>query len=120
MLDEDEEERVDETALRQLTEMGFPESRAVKALRLNQYVCRRGWSGSALRGLPAHTPESGPACEALYTSPASLAGTTRAGQNSAHSRETTSPHGGASGGPCGLYSPAGPCLWLLSPCGLAS
>lgn len=35
MLDEDEDERVDETALRQLTEMGFPESRAVKALRLN-------------------------------------------------------------------------------------
>ncbi|KAL6465399.1 hypothetical protein MHYP_G00255320 [Metynnis hypsauchen] len=35
MLDEDEEERVDETALQQLTEMGFPESRAVKALRLN-------------------------------------------------------------------------------------
>ena len=36
MLDEDEEDRVDETALHQLTEMGFPESRAVKALRLNQ------------------------------------------------------------------------------------
>ncbi|KTG04516.1 hypothetical protein cypCar_00002237 [Cyprinus carpio] len=36
MLDEDEEDRVDETALQQLTEMGFPESRAVKALRLNQ------------------------------------------------------------------------------------
>ncbi|XP_048202024.1 ubiquitin-associated domain-containing protein 1 [Perognathus longimembris pacificus] len=35
MLDEDEEERVDEAALRQLTEMGFPESRAAKALRLN-------------------------------------------------------------------------------------
>ncbi|XP_018615618.1 ubiquitin-associated domain-containing protein 1 isoform X2 [Scleropages formosus] len=35
MLDEDEEDRVDETALRQLTEMGFPESRAIKALRLN-------------------------------------------------------------------------------------
>ncbi|XP_005987440.1 ubiquitin-associated domain-containing protein 1 isoform X2 [Latimeria chalumnae] len=35
MLDEDEEDRVDELALRQLTEMGFPESRAVKALRLN-------------------------------------------------------------------------------------
>uniref|UniRef100_A0A673LLV8 Ubiquitin-associated domain-containing protein 1 n=1 Tax=Sinocyclocheilus rhinocerous TaxID=307959 RepID=A0A673LLV8_9TELE len=32
MLDEDEEDRVDETALQQLTEMGFPESRAVKAL----------------------------------------------------------------------------------------
>ncbi|XP_068105302.1 ubiquitin-associated domain-containing protein 1 [Hyperolius riggenbachi] len=35
MLDEDEDDRVDEVALRQLTEMGFPESRAVKALRLN-------------------------------------------------------------------------------------
>ncbi|KAG5834534.1 hypothetical protein ANANG_G00262510 [Anguilla anguilla] len=35
MLDEDEEDRVDETALHQLTEMGFPESRAIKALRLN-------------------------------------------------------------------------------------
>uniref|UniRef100_A0A1A8EYW7 Ubiquitin-associated domain-containing protein 1 n=1 Tax=Nothobranchius korthausae TaxID=1143690 RepID=A0A1A8EYW7_9TELE len=35
MLDEDEEDRVDETALQQLTEMGFPENRAMKALRLN-------------------------------------------------------------------------------------
>ncbi|KAF7663452.1 hypothetical protein LDENG_00210460 [Lucifuga dentata] len=35
MLDEDEEDRVDEAALQQLTEMGFPESRAIKALRLN-------------------------------------------------------------------------------------
>ncbi|XP_049629638.1 ubiquitin-associated domain-containing protein 1 isoform X1 [Suncus etruscus] len=35
MLDEDEDERVDEAALRQLTEMGFPETRAAKALRLN-------------------------------------------------------------------------------------
>lgn len=39
MLDEDEDGRVDEAALRQLTEMGFPESRAVKALQLNQYTC---------------------------------------------------------------------------------
>lgn len=38
MLDEEEDGRVDEAALRQLTEMGFPESRAAKALRLNQYV----------------------------------------------------------------------------------
>ncbi|KAF0887238.1 UBAC1 protein, partial [Crocuta crocuta] len=37
MLDEEEDGRVDEAALRQLTEMGFPESRAAKALRLNQY-----------------------------------------------------------------------------------
>ncbi|XP_075415910.1 ubiquitin-associated domain-containing protein 1 [Tenrec ecaudatus] len=35
LLDEEEEERVDEAALRQLTEMGFPESRVTKALRLN-------------------------------------------------------------------------------------
>ncbi|KAF7237233.1 Ubiquitin-associated domain-containing protein 1 [Varanus komodoensis] len=35
MLDEDEDDRVDEIALRQLTEMGFPETRANKALRLN-------------------------------------------------------------------------------------
>ncbi|XP_019741073.1 ubiquitin-associated domain-containing protein 1 [Hippocampus comes] len=35
MLDEDEDDRVDDAALQQLTEMGFPESRAVKALRLN-------------------------------------------------------------------------------------
>ncbi|XP_041856361.1 ubiquitin-associated domain-containing protein 1 [Melanotaenia boesemani] len=35
MLDEDDEDRVDETALQQLTEMGFPESRAIKALRLS-------------------------------------------------------------------------------------
>ncbi|XP_035118597.1 ubiquitin-associated domain-containing protein 1 isoform X5 [Callithrix jacchus] len=38
MLDEDEDERVDEAALRQLTEMGFPETRATKALQLNQCV----------------------------------------------------------------------------------
>ncbi|XP_029572250.1 ubiquitin-associated domain-containing protein 1 isoform X2 [Salmo trutta] len=35
MLDEEEEDRVDETTLQQLTEMGFPESKAIKALRLN-------------------------------------------------------------------------------------
>lgn len=56
MLDEDEDERVDETALRQLTEMGFPESRAVKALRLNQYVrlpsALGAGAGAWARGLP--------------------------------------------------------------------
>ncbi|XP_051981391.1 ubiquitin-associated domain-containing protein 1-like isoform X2 [Xyrauchen texanus] len=35
MLDEDEEDWVDEMALQQLTEMGFSDRRAVKALRLN-------------------------------------------------------------------------------------
>lgn len=54
MLDEDEDERVDEAALRQLTEMGFPEGRAAKALRLNQYVGpsppgRGAWSPGAPR-----------------------------------------------------------------------
>ncbi|XP_021782745.1 ubiquitin-associated domain-containing protein 1 isoform X1 [Papio anubis] len=57
MLDEDEDERVDEAALRQLTEMGFPENRATKALQLNQCVgaasfpCRRH-VGPGLVGLP--------------------------------------------------------------------
>lgn len=80
MLDEDEEERVDETALRQLTEMGFPESRAVKALRLNQYVGpARGWSRVCPAVTPCLTlPESGPVCEliqrgALTPAPQSLA-----------------------------------------------
>lgn len=49
MLDEDEDEHMDEVALRQLTEMGFPESRAAKALRLNQYV----GPGAALWGYPS-------------------------------------------------------------------
>ncbi|CAL8356842.1 unnamed protein product [Lota lota] len=35
-LEEDDEDRVDETALQQVTEMSFPESRAIKDLRLNQ------------------------------------------------------------------------------------
>lgn len=54
MLDEDEDGRVDEAALRQLTEMGFPESRAVKALQLNQYVLpcqtQQAWSCGVPRG----------------------------------------------------------------------
>ncbi|NWS73116.1 UBAC1 protein, partial [Crotophaga sulcirostris] len=37
----DEEDRVDEISLRQLTEMGFPETRAVKALRLNHMSVTR-------------------------------------------------------------------------------
>lgn len=52
MLDEDEDERVDEAALRQLTEMGFPETRAAKALRLNQYV----WAPAAGNTFPARAP----------------------------------------------------------------
>lgn len=65
MLDEDEDERVDEAALRQLTEMGFPENRATKALQLNQCVgatsfpCRRH-VGPGLVGLPPWVTSSYP------------------------------------------------------------
>ena len=55
MLDEDEDDRMDEAALRQLTEMGFPESRAVKALRLNQYVLARQTRQAWSRGVPRGT-----------------------------------------------------------------
>lgn len=55
MLDEDEDGRVDEAALRQLTEMGFPESRAVKALRLNQYVLPRHTRQAWSCGVPRRT-----------------------------------------------------------------
>lgn len=57
MLDEDEEERLDETALRQLTEMGFPESRASKALRLNQCVGSDSFPGVLrVQGSCGHLP----------------------------------------------------------------
>ncbi|KAJ8260523.1 hypothetical protein COCON_G00162460 [Conger conger] len=50
MLDEDEEDRVDETALHQLTEMGFPE---IKALS-------QPWSGSSSTWMtPRSTPPGG-------------------------------------------------------------
>lgn len=52
MLDEEEDGRVDEAALRQLTEMGFPESRAAKALRLNQYVRATSSPAADAVGLP--------------------------------------------------------------------
>ncbi|XP_059684871.1 ubiquitin-associated domain-containing protein 1 isoform X1 [Gavia stellata] len=64
MLDEDEEDRVDEIALRQLTEMGFPESRAVKALRLNhmsvtqamEWLIEHADDPAADAPLPGQTP----------------------------------------------------------------
>ncbi|XP_048181431.1 ubiquitin-associated domain-containing protein 1 isoform X2 [Corvus hawaiiensis] len=69
MLDEDEEDRVDEIALRQLTEMGFPESRAVKALRLNhmsvtqamEWLIEHADDPSVDAPLPGQTPEEAPA-----------------------------------------------------------
>ncbi|NWY17152.1 UBAC1 protein, partial [Aphelocoma coerulescens] len=69
MLDEDEEDRVDEIALRQLTEMGFPESRAVKALRLNhmsvtqamEWLIEHADDPSVDAPLPGQTPAEAPA-----------------------------------------------------------
>ncbi|XP_057236830.1 ubiquitin-associated domain-containing protein 1 [Malurus melanocephalus] len=69
MLDEDEEDRVDEIALRQLTEMGFPESRAVKALRLNhmsvtqamEWLIEHADDPSVDAPLPGQTPAETPA-----------------------------------------------------------
>uniref|UniRef100_A0A8C3QRK4 Ubiquitin-associated domain-containing protein 1 n=1 Tax=Cyanoderma ruficeps TaxID=181631 RepID=A0A8C3QRK4_9PASS len=69
MLDEDEEDRVDEIALRQLTEMGFPESRAVKALRLNhmsvtqamEWLIEHADDPSVDAPLPGQAPAEGPA-----------------------------------------------------------
>nr|XP_048308665.1 ubiquitin-associated domain-containing protein 1 isoform X7 [Myodes glareolus] len=67
MLDEDEDERVDETALRQLTEMGFPESRASKALRLNhmsvpqamEWLIEHSEDPAIDTPLPGHAPQAG-------------------------------------------------------------
>ncbi|XP_041339833.1 ubiquitin-associated domain-containing protein 1 isoform X2 [Pyrgilauda ruficollis] len=69
MLDEDEEDRVDEIALRQLTEMGFPESRAVKALRLNhmsvtqamEWLIEHADDPSVDAPLPGSAPAEAPA-----------------------------------------------------------
>ncbi|NWV79368.1 UBAC1 protein, partial [Dasyornis broadbenti] len=68
MLDEDEEDRVDEIALRQLTEMGFPESRAVKALRLNhmsvtqamEWLIEHADDPAVDAPLPGQTPAEAP------------------------------------------------------------
>ncbi|NXV09984.1 UBAC1 protein, partial [Cettia cetti] len=81
MLDEDEEDRVDEIALRQLTEMGFPESRAVKALRLNhmsvtqamEWLIEHADDPSVDAPLPGQAPAEAPA-EAAASSAEAAAG----------------------------------------------
>nr|2DAI_A Chain A, Ubiquitin associated domain containing 1 [Homo sapiens] len=62
MLDEDEDERVDEAALRQLTEMGFPENRATKALQLNHMSVPQAmeWLIEHAEDPTIDTPLSGP------------------------------------------------------------
>ncbi|XP_054249428.1 ubiquitin-associated domain-containing protein 1 isoform X1 [Indicator indicator] len=76
MLDEDEEDRVDEIALRQLTEMGFPESRAVKALRLNHMSVTQ-----AMEWLIEHADD--PAVDAPLPGQAPSEATDEAGASSA-------------------------------------
>ncbi|XP_064027058.1 ubiquitin-associated domain-containing protein 1 isoform X1 [Pogoniulus pusillus] len=76
MLDEDEEDRVDEIALRQLTEMGFPESRAVKALRLNHMSVTQ-----AMEWLIEHADD--PAVDAPLPGQTALEATDEAGASSA-------------------------------------
>ncbi|XP_063265335.1 ubiquitin-associated domain-containing protein 1 isoform X1 [Prinia subflava] len=81
MLDEDEEDRVDEIALRQLTEMGFPESRAVKALRLNhmsvtqamEWLIEHADDPAVDAPLPGQAPAEAPA-EAAASSAEAAAG----------------------------------------------
>ncbi|NXN25302.1 UBAC1 protein, partial [Nycticryphes semicollaris] len=87
MLDEDEEDRVDEIALRQLTEMGFPESRAVKALRLNhmsvtqamEWLIEHADDPAVDAPLPGQTPaeataETGASSAEVTAGPSSEAG----------------------------------------------
>ncbi|XP_065593418.1 ubiquitin-associated domain-containing protein 1 [Cyrtonyx montezumae] len=88
MLDEDEEDRVDEIALRQLTEMGFPESRAVKALRLNHMSVTQ-----AMEWLIEHADD--PAVDAPLPGQAPSESAAEAGASSAEA--TAGPSSEASG-----------------------
>ncbi|XP_072816496.1 ubiquitin-associated domain-containing protein 1 isoform X2 [Vicugna pacos] len=80
MLDEDEDERVDEAALRQLTEMGFPESRAAKALRLNHMSVPQAmeWLIEHAEDPTIDTPLPGPAEQGEAGAEASAAAGTSA------------------------------------------
>uniref|UniRef100_A0A8C3AHP4 UBA domain containing 1 n=1 Tax=Cyclopterus lumpus TaxID=8103 RepID=A0A8C3AHP4_CYCLU len=57
MLDEDEEDRVDETALQQLTEMGFPESRAIKFFLILFFLSAACRSTQAMEWLIEHVDD---------------------------------------------------------------
>uniref|UniRef100_A0A8B9H1D5 UBA domain containing 1 n=1 Tax=Astyanax mexicanus TaxID=7994 RepID=A0A8B9H1D5_ASTMX len=87
MLDEDEEERVDETVLQQLTEMGFPESRAIKALRLNhmsvtqamEWLIEHVDDPTVDMPLPGQEAQGGGAGAAAATAAAAAAGSASVG-----------------------------------------
>lgn len=94
MLDEDEEDRVDETALQQLTEMGFREGRAIKALRLNHMSVTQAmeWLIEHVDDPSADTPLPGQDCSS--TSPA--AGATAAATSGPSSSASASAAASAS------------------------
>ncbi|NXX60625.1 UBAC1 protein, partial [Scopus umbretta] len=89
MLDEDEEDRVDEIALRQLTEMGFPESRAVKALRLNHMSVTQ-----AMEWLIEHADD--PTVDAPLPGQAPSEATAEAGASSAEAGASSAEAGASS------------------------
>ncbi|KAM3825697.1 ubiquitin-associated domain-containing protein 1 isoform 1-T1 [Vipera latastei] len=86
MLDEDEDDRVDEVALRQLTEMGFPESRAIKALRLShmsvtqamEWLIEHADDPTADAPMPGHVPVESAAREAGPAIPPAVNGASSA------------------------------------------
>ncbi|KAJ7308492.1 hypothetical protein JRQ81_009050 [Phrynocephalus forsythii] len=84
MLDEDEDDRVDEIALRQLTEMGFPESRAVKALRLNHMSVTQ-----AMEWLIEHADD--PTVDATLPGPSSAEEGAEAGASAAQTPKAAHP-----------------------------
>uniref|UniRef100_A0A8C6YB63 Ubiquitin-associated domain-containing protein 1 n=1 Tax=Naja naja TaxID=35670 RepID=A0A8C6YB63_NAJNA len=86
MLDEDEDDRVDEIALRQLTEMGFPESRAIKALRLShmsvtqamEWLIEHADDPTVDAPMPGHVPVESAAEEAGLAVPQAVNGASSA------------------------------------------
>uniref|UniRef100_A0A7N5JLG3 Ubiquitin-associated domain-containing protein 1 n=1 Tax=Ailuropoda melanoleuca TaxID=9646 RepID=A0A7N5JLG3_AILME len=86
MLDEDDDDRVDEIALRQLTEMGFPESRAIKALRLShmsvtqamEWLIEHADDPTVDAPMPGHVPVESAAEEAGCAFPQAVNGASSA------------------------------------------
>ncbi|XP_034292059.1 ubiquitin-associated domain-containing protein 1 [Pantherophis guttatus] len=86
MLDEDDDDRVDEIALRQLTEMGFPESRAIKALRLShmsvtqamEWLIEHADDPTVDAPMPGHVPVESAAEEAGSAIPQAVNGASSA------------------------------------------
>ncbi|XP_049619267.1 ubiquitin-associated domain-containing protein 1 [Syngnathus scovelli] len=100
MLDEDEDDRVDEAALQQLTEMGFPESRAVKALRLNHMSVTQAmeWLIEHVDDPSVDTPL--PSQDAAASSSSSAASSAAAATAGASANPNSSASGSSKTPPC--------------------